>query len=126
MSSALEAFPLFIDTAPPEAAHYFSDMESSLHMLSPSYKSRTRRPRISIPTKVSNYVRLRYYQYEVTFGLYMLTGIEKTVLHTIIFTFMSALLYALYWGFEPFLVRTICSIVYLVTGSSAPAGTICT
>ena len=87
--------------------------------------SRMRKPRVSIPSKMSNYVRLRYYQYEVTFGLYMLTPREKLILNTILLTILSAITYALYWGFEDFVIRTVCSMFYLMTGSGSAADDLC-
>ena len=122
MTVGLEPFPMFIDAAPAESANYFasSKMSTSLQMLSPLPVSR--RPRISVSAKVSNYLHLRYYQYEVTFGLYMLTPSEKLVLNTIILAIFSFLFYALCWGLEPFVVQSICRLVYYITGSfnSAP------
>lgn len=79
-----------------------------------------------MPTKLSNYLRLRYYQYEVTFGLYVMTPGEKAVLNSIILGIMAALLYALFWGFEPFVVRTVCRMVYYITGSLTSVGELCT
>ena len=51
---------------------------------------------------LSNHLYLRYYQYEVTFGLYMLTTREKIVLNAILVAILSALLYTIYWALEPF------------------------
>jgi sensor histidine kinase YesM len=125
MTVVLEPFPMFVDYAPPEHVNYFSNskMSYSIHMLSPS--NRPRKPRISVPTKLSNYLRLRYHQYEVTFGLYMMTPAEKLVLNTIILVILSALFYALYLGLEPFVVRTICRLIYYNTGSYKTAAEFC-
>jgi hypothetical protein len=127
MTTGLEPFPLFIDSASPESAHYFSSskMSASLEILSTSQKPNFRRPRISVPAKVSNYLRLRYYQYEVTFGLYMLSSTEKMILNSILLVVVSALLYGVWFGLEVFIVRWICRLVYYITGSVAPAGELC-
>jgi hypothetical protein len=126
MATGLEPFPLFIDSASPESAHYFSSskMSASLDMLSSS-KSTYRRPRISVPSKVSNYIRLRYYQYEVTFGLYIMSPTEKLILNSILFVVLSTLLYGLWFGLEVFIVRWICRLVYYIAGSVGPAGEFC-
>lgn len=79
-----------------------------------------------MPTKLSNYLRLRYYQYEVTFGLYVMTPGEKAALNSIILAIMAALLYALYWGLEPFVVQTACRLVYYITGSLTSVSGFCT
>lgn len=127
-ASALEPFPLFIDSAPHDAANYFSNISSnmsSLHMLASSPAPYISRRRISVTEKLSNLLRLRYYQYEVTFGLYMLTPGEKMLLNTIILSVFSALLYAFCWGVQPFLINTVCQVLYYVLGSAAPAGELC-
>ncbi|RMZ90497.1 hypothetical protein DV736_g2287, partial [Chaetothyriales sp. CBS 134916] len=120
MTVALEPFPLFIDSAPPDAASYFapSKMSSSLQMLSPSAVSKYSEARISIVSKLTSYLRLRYYQYEITFGLYVMTATEKLVLNSIILAMFSAIICALYWGLEPFMARSICRLVSSVTGSA--------
>ncbi len=125
MSSGIEPFPLFIESSPPEFANYFSQIDSSMQILSHSSAPTTRKPRASVSTKLSNYVRLRYYQYEVTFGLYMLNANEKFALNTVILVVASALLYALYWGLESFFIRSICSIVYHITGATDTASELC-
>jgi hypothetical protein len=84
-----------------------------------------RKPRISVPVKLSNYLRLRYYQYEVTFGVYVMTPTEKLVFNTIVLTIFTALFYALFWGFQPFVVNTICRLIYYLTGSYSAAPQIC-
>ncbi|RMZ82424.1 hypothetical protein DV737_g2134, partial [Chaetothyriales sp. CBS 132003] len=112
MTVALEPFPLFIDYAPSEAASYFasSQMSSSLQMLSPSAVSKCSSARISVSSKLTTHLRLRYYQYEITFGLYIMTPMEKLVLNSIILAVFSAIIYALCWGLEPFMVRSICNL----------------
>lgn len=127
-ASALEPFPLFIDSAPHDAANYFSNISSnmsSLQMLATSPTPYISRRRVSVTAKISNQLRLRYYQYEVTFGLYMLNPGEKMLLNTIILSVLGGLLYAFCWGVQPFLVNTICQVLYYVLGSAVPAGELC-
>jgi len=63
-------------------------------------------------------VHLRYYQYEVTFGLYMMSPAEKAVLHTIAFSILGFLLYALYIWLGPFVILSVCKFIYYLTGSN--------
>jgi hypothetical protein len=114
MPPSLEPFPLFIDMAPADAANYFSSssISRSLRSLSPSPKSRSKamnnknRPRVSISRKVENYIKLRYFQYEVTLGLYMLEPVEKCVLNTIVVLVLGSLVVAVGWGLWGVLVGT--------------------
>jgi len=123
----LEPFTLFVDSAGPSQPNYFSSKMSALSLLSSgSSTSSTLRSRISIPTKISHYVRLRYYQYEVTFGLYMMTPVEKYVLNTIIFGIMALLSYGLFLGLQPFLVRIICRLIWYITGTNEGVEQVCT
>lgn len=78
-----------------------------------------------MPSKLSNYVRLRYYQYEITFGLYMMEPIERVVLNLILLGIVSAILFAMYWGLEPFVVRSVCRLVWYVTGLGGRVEEVC-
>lgn len=123
----LEPFPLFVDSAGPSQPNYFSSKASALSLLSSESSTRsTLRSRISIPTKVSNYVRLRYYTYEVTFGLYMMTPGEKVVLNTIMLGILALLCYGLFFGLQPFLIRMICRLVWYITGAYEGLEQVCT
>ena len=126
MSNGVEPFPLFIESSPPEFANYFSQIDSSMQTLSRLSDPRRRKPRVSVSAKLSNYVRLRYYQYEVTFGLYMLNSIEKLALNTIMLVVASSVLYGLYWGLESFIIRTVCSMIYHITGTFEARSDLCT
>jgi len=125
--NTLEPFPLFIDSAPPNSANYFSSpiAMAAVQLLAASSSSHIRKPRMSMPAKVSNYLRLRYYQYEVTFGVYMMTPTEKLVFNTLILAIFAALAFALFWGFRPFIVNAVCRILYYITGSLLTAPELC-
>lgn len=57
-----------------------------------------------------------HYQYEVTFGLYVLTPTEKLVLNTIVLSLLSLLLLAA-WSYLPALAgRVLARFVWLYTG----------
>jgi len=113
----LEPFPLFIDSSPLPSPKILMNM-NGFQLYTPP--ARSRRPRISIPAKLSNYLQVRYYQYEVTFGLYVMTRTEKIILNTILFTILAGILYGFYVGVERFVVDTVCKIVY-ITGSNTSA-----
>ncbi|KAL2399131.1 hypothetical protein ABEF95_001742 [Exophiala dermatitidis] len=125
--SSLEPFPLFVDSAPPNSANYFSSpmAMAAVQLLASSSSSHSRKPRISMPAKVSNQLRMRYYQYEVAFGVYVMTPTEKIVFNTIVLAILSAFLYAVFWGFQPFVVHTVCRLIYYMTGSYSSAPELC-
>jgi hypothetical protein len=132
---SLEPFPLFIDSAPPNSANYFSSpmamaaiqllATASASSHSSSHVSFFRKTRVTMPAKVSNYLRLRYYQYEVTCGLYMMTPTEKVIFNSVILLVFSTILLSLIWGLQPFIVNNICKLVYLLTGSLSSAPQLC-
>ncbi|KIW64113.1 hypothetical protein PV04_09069 [Phialophora macrospora] len=130
--NSLEPFPLFIDSAPPNSANYFSSpmAMATIQLLATSsdpysHDPYLRKPRVSMAAKVSNYLRLRYYQYEVTFGLYVMTPAEKVVFNSIILFAFCALIYALFYEFQPFIVNSVCRLLYYVTGSLSSAPRLC-
>lgn len=122
----LEPFPLFVDSASPSQPNYFSSKIGALNLLSSGSSSTSALRRRVSTSNVSNYVRLRYYQYEVTFGLYMLTSGEKVVLNTIVFGILAALSYGLFFGLQPFLVGLICRIAWYMTGTHEGLEEVCT
>jgi hypothetical protein len=84
-----------------------------------------RQPRLSLPAKLANELRLRYYRYEVSFGLYIMTPREKLVLNGIVLSIFFAILYGLYVGLRPFLIHLICRLVYYLTGTADASNTLC-
>lgn len=122
----LEPFPLFVDSKGPSASSYYYSSKMSLVSLFNSDSSASRlRSRISIPDKATNYIRLKYYQYEVTFGLYVMEPMEKLVVNTIVFTILSLLLYGIIFGLKPLLIRTICRTIWCLSGSYEGVEDIC-
>lgn len=63
-------------------------------------------------------VRLEYYRYEVTFGLYVMTPSEKCVANTFVLIVLSLLLWALLLYFPSLLYNKAGSLVWLLTGQS--------
>jgi len=118
----LEPFPTFVDSSPLPSPKILLDM-NGFQLYNPPAKSG--RPRISLPAKLSNYLQVRYYQYEVTFGLYMMTLREKVILNTILLIVLAGILYGLYIGLEPFVVDSVCKLVYYITGSITSAPIYC-
>lgn len=119
---------MFMNVSPNDSADYFSNISSTmstLNTLAKSSKPRFTLPRLSMPDKLSNELRLRYYQYEVTFGLYMLNSNEKLLLNAIVLTLFSLISFGLFWGLQPFIVNVVCRLVFYISGSLAPAGTVC-
>lgn len=63
-------------------------------------------------------VRLEYYRYEVTFGVYVMTPSEKLVANTFVIVVMSLLLWALLLYFPQLLYQKLSRLVWLLTGHS--------
>ena len=114
----LEPFPLFIDSAPPDTASFLSRMRvTDLYIPSSHDSQLPQKSGVAVTTRLSKNIRLRYYQYEVTLGLYMLTPTERIVLNMTVLGLFAAVTYGLIWGLEPFLIRTLCQFAYYATGS---------
>ncbi|CAI7648886.1 unnamed protein product [Penicillium pancosmium] len=71
--------------------------------------------------RVVDRVRLEYYRYEVTFGLYVMTSTEKCVANTFVLVVLSLLLWALLLYFPILLFHKLTRAVWLVTGHSDEA-----
>lgn len=122
----LEPFPRFVDSKGPSTSSYYYSSKMSLVSLFSSESSASRlRSRISVPEKVTNYLQLKNYQYEVTFGLYMMTPTEKWILNSIICTIMALLLYGILFGLQPLLIRTVCRMIWCMSGSYDGVEDIC-
>jgi hypothetical protein len=63
-------------------------------------------------------VRLEYYRYEVTFGLYVMTPSEKLVTNTFVIVILTLLLWALLLYFPSLLYQKLGRLVWLLTGHS--------
>jgi hypothetical protein len=64
-------------------------------------------------------VRLEYYRYEVTFGLYVMTPSEKLVTNSFVVVALSLLLWALLLYFPSLLYHKLTRLVWLLTGHSS-------
>lgn len=68
--------------------------------------------------RLVDYVRLEYYRYEVTFGLYVMTWSEKCVTNIILLTVLGLLLWALAFYCPSILYHKLTRLVWLLTGHS--------
>lgn len=92
-----------------------SKYSSTMNTSSPTSSRNQRRNPIQI---FIDRVRLEYYRYEVTFGLYVMTPSEKLVANTFVMVVMTLLLWALLLYFPPLLYHKLSRLVWLLTGHS--------
>ncbi|KAI9367100.1 hypothetical protein BJX61DRAFT_351227 [Aspergillus egyptiacus] len=87
-------------------------------MSSATYSSGTGKSRRNIFQRALDRVRLEYYRYEVTFGLYVMTPAEKLVANTFVIVVLSLLFWALLVYFPALLYQKLSRLVWLLTGES--------
>ena len=63
-----------------------------------------------------HFLRVEYYRYEVTFGLYVMTATEKIVANTFVITSLLLLCWALWLYFPSLIFRKFIHFVWLLTG----------
>jgi hypothetical protein len=119
----LEPFPLFSDSTTP-IPNLISKMDA-IQLLTSSAPVQWRKSHDFFPERLTNYLRLKYYQYEVTFGLYVMTPVEKLIVNTVILGILVTLSSVVYFGLQPFLVRVICQLIYYITGSCSGVEDLC-
>lgn len=126
----LEPFPRFVDMKRPSTPRMLSSqMTHTLNLLSqkPSSSVTSKlRAQIRVPSAIASYFSLRYYQYEVTFGLYVMTPAEKLVLNSLVVCTLAALFYGVCFGLQPVLIRSLCRLAWYVTGTHDGIEDICT
>ncbi|PWY63606.1 hypothetical protein BO83DRAFT_154964 [Aspergillus eucalypticola CBS 122712] len=76
-------------------------------------------PRRNILQRFVDRIRLEYYRYEVTFGLYVMTPGEKLVANTFVMVVLSLLFWALLVYFPALLYQKLSRLVWLLTGHSS-------
>lgn len=121
---ALEPFPTFVDTVDPSKVSYFTKMGLE-HLLQPSGAMYLHNKQRTLFSNTKDKLSLYYYQYEVTVGLYMLTYMEKLILHTIFLSILTLFSFGIYYGLQPFIVKSICQVLYYVYGSLSGVEEIC-
>ncbi|KAF7716168.1 Uncharacterized protein PECH_005444 [Penicillium ucsense] len=110
---------------PNTAATHLSHAPAAVDELISKYSSATapavfRKPGHRNPVqRFSDRVRLEYYRYEVTFGLYVLTPNEKVVANSFVVVSLLLLFWALFIYFPPLLFHKICRLGWLLTGHSS-------
>ncbi|KAL2837863.1 hypothetical protein BJY01DRAFT_40032 [Aspergillus pseudoustus] len=77
------------------------------------------KPRRNILQQATDRVRLEYYRYEVTFGLYVMTPGEKLVANTFVMVVLALLFWALLVYFPALLYQKLSRLVWLLTGQSS-------
>ena len=63
-----------------------------------------------------HFLRVEYYRYEVTFGLYVMTATEKIVANTFVITSLLLLCWALWLYFPSLIYRKFIHVVWILTG----------
>lgn len=63
-------------------------------------------------------IRLEYYRYEVTYGIYTLTPGEKAVANAFVGVVLLLLIWTTLFYFPPLLYRKLSRLIWLLTGHS--------
>lgn len=74
--------------------------------------------------RIIDRVRLEYYRYEVTFGVYVMTPGEKFVANTFVVLFLSLLLWASFLYFPQLLIQKLGRLIWILTGRSEDLGAV--
>ena len=77
-----------------------------------------RKQRRNVVQRMVDRVRLGYYRYEVTYGIYTMTTSEKIVANTFVVVVLSLFLWATLFYFPSLLYRKLTRLVWLLTGHS--------
>ncbi|KAL1973213.1 hypothetical protein VTN31DRAFT_6755 [Thermomyces dupontii] len=84
----------------------------------------TSSPRRGLVRRIIDRVRLEYYRYEVTFGVYVMTPGEKFVANTFVVLFLSLLLWASFLYFPQLLIQKLGRLIWILTGRSEDLGAV--
>ncbi|KAL2819186.1 hypothetical protein BJX63DRAFT_428840 [Aspergillus granulosus] len=103
--------PTAVDELISKYSSTMSTTTSSGHHILP----KTRR---NIFQRATDRVRLEYYRYEVTFGLYVMTPGEKLVANTFVIVVLALLFWALLY-FPTLLYQKLSRLIWLLTGQSS-------
>ncbi|KAL2829198.1 hypothetical protein BDW59DRAFT_142292 [Aspergillus cavernicola] len=104
--------PVVVD----ELINKYSSTMSSATFISNHTLDKTRG---NIFRRATDRVRLEYYRYEVTFGLYVMTPCEKFAANTFVMVVFSLLFWALCVYFPGLLYQKLYRLVWLLTGHSS-------
>lgn len=106
-------------TAPTAMDELLGKYSSSMTSTSTSLRNKSRNPF----RRVVDRLRLEYYRYEVTFGLYVMTPSEKCVANTFVVVVLSLLLWALLLYFPSLLFNKLTRVEWLLTGHTNEVST---
>ncbi|KAE8406806.1 hypothetical protein BDV37DRAFT_242040 [Aspergillus pseudonomiae] len=98
---------------------YSSTMSGSTNPNSSSISHMMKSPRRNVIQRFADRIRLEYYRYEVTFGLYVMTPGEKLVANSFVMVVLSLLFWALLLYFPTLLYQKLTRLVWLLTGHSS-------
>lgn len=101
--------------APAAMDELISKYSSTMSTTTSNSNSHNRR---NVLLRMADRVRLEYYRYEVTFGLYVMTPLEKLAANTFVMVVMSLLCWALLLYFPSLLYQKLSRLVWLLTGQS--------
>lgn len=111
---------------PSTSSHISSHAPAAMDELISKYSSTmstatttsTSHHRRNVLLRMADRVRLEYYRYEVTFGLYVMTPLEKLAANTFVMVVLSLLCWALLLYFPSLLYQKLSRLVWLLTGQS--------
>ncbi|RAL14881.1 serine palmitoyltransferase small subunit family protein [Aspergillus homomorphus CBS 101889] len=94
---------------------YSSTMSTSTSAVSHLSMKKSHR---NVLQRITDRIRLEYYRYEVTFGLYVMTPGEKLVANTFVIVVLSLLFWALLVYFPALLYQKASRLLWLLTGEN--------
>ncbi|TPX40939.1 hypothetical protein SeLEV6574_g06323 [Synchytrium endobioticum] len=65
-----------------------------------------------------DWIRLKNYQYELTFGLYMLEGWEKATFNTVVLLLLTLIVYSAYSQLPHYVPALVRKTVYYMSGDT--------
>lgn len=104
--------------SPPIVDKLISKYSSSMTQSAAYRSTKTQGRAWSLVQRSIDHIRLQYYRYEVTFGIYVMTPGEKFVANTFVFVFLSLFIWASLLYFPQLLFRKVGRMLWLLTGHS--------
>ncbi|KAL1982052.1 hypothetical protein VTN96DRAFT_1822 [Rasamsonia emersonii] len=116
--------PSHISSHSPQIVDELISKYSSTMSTTSSSPSPPTSQRRSLLKRVIDRIRLEYYRYEVTFGVYVMTPGEKFVANTFVIVFLSLLIWASLLYFPQLLYQKLRRLIWLLTGHSEDVGVV--
>ncbi|KKK18678.1 hypothetical protein P175DRAFT_0446264 [Aspergillus ochraceoroseus IBT 24754] len=104
--------------APAAVDELINKYSSTMSVSATSPSSPLGNARRNLLQRAADCIRLKYYQYEVTFGLYVMTPGEKLVANSFVVVVLTLLFWALLVYFPALLYQKLSRLVWLLTGHS--------